>query len=113
MSPRLIVHPPSKTSSTISHEDDIPPQPLEPHSPNGLGLATSHDPPDLDPPLQSPDTIGPNSQRKEAIAFHRLPIDILERYVGALGSPVAQLTAPQNFMDGGCRRLRFTVDIES
>ncbi len=83
MSPRMVVHPPSITdSSVISHEDDIPPQPLdhESHYQNGLSLASSHDSPDLDSPLQSPDTIGPNnSQRKVAVAFHGLPIEVLER----------------------------------
>ena len=81
--PRMVVHPPSRTdSSTISHEDDIPPEPLdhhESHYQNGLGLASSHDSPDLDSPLRSPDTIGPNSQRKVAVAFHELPIEVLER----------------------------------
>src|SRR5690348_10898293 len=91
MSPRLIVHPPSKTGSTISHEDDIPPQPLDlqdPLRPNGLGLAMSHDLPDVDTPLQSPDTLRPNSQQKEAIAFHKLPVEVLERYVRSLGFPL-------------------------
>ena len=77
--------PPSNTDgSTISHEDDIPPQPLDYHEhqyQNGLGLALSHDSPEIDSPLQSPDTIGPNSQRKAAVAFHKLPTEVLERCV--------------------------------
>ena len=83
MTPRMTVHPSSQTASTISHEDDIPAQPLdhqEPHYQNGLGLATSHDRPDIDSPLQSPNTIRPQEEQSPAFAFHQLPIEVLERY---------------------------------
>ncbi|KIW63575.1 hypothetical protein PV04_08563 [Phialophora macrospora] len=79
MSPQMNV---SQPGSTISHEDDIPPQPLDRHDPhlqNGLGLALSHDRPNVDSPIQSPDTIGPRSQRQPAVAFHKLPIEVVER----------------------------------
>jgi hypothetical protein len=85
MSPQLIVRPLSKTSSIISPEDDIPPQPLdqhanEPHHQNGLGLALSHDRPNTtDSPLQSPDTIRPPPDDRKAVAFHKLPSEVLER----------------------------------
>ncbi|ETI20666.1 hypothetical protein G647_07008 [Cladophialophora carrionii CBS 160.54] len=79
----MIVHPPLQPGgSTISHEDDIPPQPLDQHEPqyqNGLALALSHDRSDLDSPIQPPDTIQPDSHRKPAVAFHQLPIEVLER----------------------------------
>lgn len=80
----MIVHPSSRTDSTISHEDDIPPQPLDqtdPYYENGLGLTLSRDQPQTDAPLQSPDTIRPNVQRKDPVAFHQLPKEVLERYV--------------------------------
>ncbi|OAP65024.1 hypothetical protein AYL99_00996 [Fonsecaea erecta] len=84
MSPQMIVRPPSKTGSIVSHEDDIPPQPLdlaehEPRHKAGLGISETSRPGTIDDSPQSPDTIGPNSQRKEAVAFHNLPIQVLER----------------------------------
>ncbi|EXJ55117.1 hypothetical protein A1O7_08042 [Cladophialophora yegresii CBS 114405] len=82
MSSGVNVHPPLQTGSSISHEDDIPPQPLDQHEPqyqNGLGLALSHDRSDIDSPIQPPETIRPDSQSKPAVAFHQLPIEVLER----------------------------------
>ncbi|OQV05586.1 hypothetical protein CLAIMM_10304 [Cladophialophora immunda] len=84
MSSQMIVHPPSKTASTVSHEDDIPPQPLdqnqhEPSHGTGLGISQTSDSAAIEDSPQSPDTIGPDRQRKEAVAFHNLPIQVLER----------------------------------
>ncbi len=94
MMPQLVVRPASKTSSTISH-DDIPPQPLDPgqhEAPlqvpiplpvNGqAGIfvkSSSHDQPDHGNQPQSPDAIVSNHVRSGAGAFHRLPVEVLER----------------------------------
>ncbi|KIW18637.1 hypothetical protein PV08_02926 [Exophiala spinifera] len=80
MSPVMIMRPPSvQTSSTTSH-DDIPPQPLDPnrneadffHPP-----LTSHD---FSPKNHhKPSSNGSDQQMREAIAFHKLPTDVIER----------------------------------
>ncbi|KIW94277.1 uncharacterized protein Z519_05593 [Cladophialophora bantiana CBS 173.52] len=84
MSPQLIVYPPPNTGSTVSHEDDIPPQPLdlddhEPSREGGLGISQTSDPAAADNWPKSPDTIVPNNERRDAVAFHKLPIQVLER----------------------------------
>ncbi|OAL40591.1 hypothetical protein AYO20_00327 [Fonsecaea nubica] len=84
MSPQMTLHPPSKSGSTISREDDIPPQPLDqdvqdPSHKTGLGISQTIGTAAIDDSPQSPDTIGPNHQRREAVAFHNLPIQVLER----------------------------------
>ncbi|KIY01932.1 uncharacterized protein Z520_02070 [Fonsecaea multimorphosa CBS 102226] len=84
MSAQMIVHPPSKDGSMVSHEDDIPPQPLdqdehEPGHKAGLGIPQNGEPAAVDDSPQFPDTIGSRHQGKEAFAFHKLPIQVLER----------------------------------
>ncbi|KAK6369746.1 hypothetical protein LTS17_009196 [Exophiala oligosperma] len=81
MSPVMLMRPSSvQTSSTISH-DDIPPQPLDPsrneadffHPP-----PTSHDhrSPNDQP---QPSSNGSDERTRDAIAFHKLPTEVIER----------------------------------
>ncbi|KIW99813.1 uncharacterized protein Z518_10741 [Rhinocladiella mackenziei CBS 650.93] len=88
MMPQLVVRPPSKTSSTISHDPDgIPPQPLDHQheAPAGLfGASSSHDPmitrQSRSQPFSSQTAIvGGGQQVPEAVAFHKLPVEIIQR----------------------------------
>lgn len=84
MSPHIVVRPPSiKTSSTISH-DDIPPQPLDPTHYEADFFhpsQTSHDQTLPDHHPQSSSTTRADQQRREAVAFHKLPIEVIQRYM--------------------------------
>ncbi|KAK7900219.1 hypothetical protein LTR67_003965 [Exophiala xenobiotica] len=82
MSPHVVVRAPSiKTSSTISH-DDIPPQLLDPTQYEADFFhpsATSHDQILPDHHLQSSSITRADQQRPEAVTFHKLPIEVIQR----------------------------------
>jgi len=79
--PSVIVRPPSKTSSTASH-DDIPPQPLDQNQHEAVFIhpPSSHDTPVNDNCPHSPETAGPNHHGPEELAFHKLPVEVISRY---------------------------------
>lgn len=100
--PQLIVRPPSKASSTISREDEIPPQPLDPNQHEAqverivpVPSSMSHDPIQVDD-FPEPKALDPVvAHDPHTLAFHRLPVEVLERYVMRLAPGSLSIPYPQ------------------